>query len=112
MNSINSQTIENRLRKDLLLARKERDVLRTEVLQTLVTALDNSTAVSIIEREGVTEVPRCQISLQDIKDIIEKEITEIHVAMDVFEKSGHSIPMEFKSRQSLLQKYLDYVGEF
>ena len=112
MNSIDSQTIENRLRKDLLMARKERDVLRTEVLQTLVTALDNSTAVSVIERKGVTEVPRRQVSLQDIKGIIEKEITEIHVAMEVFEKSSHSIPMEFKSRQSLLQKYLDYVGEF
>jgi uncharacterized protein YqeY len=106
-----SLTIIDRLRIDLLEARKERNQLIVSTLQAVISAIDNASAVPASESIGTlgvgsTEAPRRELSKQDIEEIIENEIIELQHAIAQFEGAKTPYVDELGSKINILEKYL------
>lgn len=96
----------NQLRVDLLEARKTRDQLTTNTLQAVISAIDNAGAVPIPEKITSTEVSRRELSMQDVYEIIKREIIELQQAIKELDsvKSPHAD--ELRHKIAILEKYL------
>lgn len=110
MNHNTPPTIIAQLHADLLQARKARDSLTTATLQTIIAAIDNAGAVTAptdIETAGVgsTEVPRRELSTQDIQQIIYREITELQGALEDVGKVHNAYTEELHGKLAILKNY-------
>lgn len=107
----NSQPIINQLQADLLAARKARDTFTSKVLQTVIAAIDNAGAVPITEDThaigvGSTEMPRRELSAQDIQAIIEQEIAELQSAIQACNGVQSAYTNELGDKITLIKTYL------
>lgn len=106
-----SQQLVATLHKDLLKARKARDTITSEALQSVIGAIDNAGAVPVnkeIDSVGVgsTETLRRELSVQDIQDIIASEITEMQQAIDILGAIRNSSTDELERKTTILKMYL------
>lgn len=101
-----SQTLLNQLRADLLEARKAHDQLTTSTLQAIISAIDNAGAVPLPEEITSTEVPRRELSTNDIREIIKREIIELQQAIEEFGDAKSSYIDELHHKIIILEKYL------
>jgi uncharacterized protein YqeY len=96
-----SSTVRNRLRAALPAALKQRDPVRVSVLRATLAALDNAEAPPAAEHRpaslaleltpvgaGAAEVPRRDLSDDDVERLVRAEIDERRSAADVYERSG------------------------
>lgn len=97
------------LRKDLLMSRKARDALAVDVLLVLLNSIDNASAVSVSGNEATTEVPRREVSLQDITDIITAEIIEMQAAAKQLAGINDLRKDELDKKIALLESYLRHT---
>lgn len=89
----------DRLREQLMEARKSRDSLRMRTLQTLIARIDNAEAVPNEDDDsaqgseffagarqglGSSEVPRKVLTMEDIAQAVRDELTEIDHALAEF----------------------------
>lgn len=94
------------LRKDLLEARKMRDQLASSALQALIAAIDNASAVAIPKTIISTEVPRRELSLHDIQEIIKNEILEMRQAIKKMGSQKNVYVDELREKIAVLEKYI------
>ena len=104
------QSIIDQLRNDLLISRKARDVLAADTLRSILNAIDNASAVSITSDISLTEVPRREISREDILTIINTEIDEIKQAAEQFIGIDDLHKSELEKKILLLQQYLHDIN--
>jgi hypothetical protein len=81
------------LKTDLRTAMKVRDTLRVATLRTMISALDNATAVavdtSLVPLEGRTpDVPRRELNVQEQLDILRAEAAGRRSAVERYERLG------------------------
>jgi hypothetical protein len=101
----------DQLRADLLEARKARNQLTTATLQAVIAAIDNAGAVSASENisslgVGSTEVPRRELSEQDIEEIVKGEIAELQRAIKEFGDAKNPYVSELEIKVGILKQYL------
>lgn len=107
------QTI-NRIKSDLLTARKERDQVKTTALQSLLARVSNAEAVAApageyVARVGVgsTEAKRRALTDQDIQRIISDEINELKQALlHMADHPDHPYAAELQQKIDQLTQYL------
>lgn len=107
-------TIFEQLKADLLKARKARDGVRVETLRTMISALDNATAVevdaSFVPIEGHTpDVPRRELSEQDCLGILRVEAEGRQSALAQYEQLGRA--NEAARLREELAIVAEYLGE-
>jgi uncharacterized protein YqeY len=107
----NPQDFIDRLRTDLLKARKARDRLTTTTLQEVLSAIDNAGAIPVPEDiatvgTGSTEAMRRELSTQDIHDLVKHEITEAQHAIKKLGDKENSYVNELDKRIAILEGYL------
>jgi uncharacterized protein len=102
----NPQTIVHHLREDFLKARKNRDQLTSTTLQTALSAIDNAGAVPINSNVTATEVPRRELTAQDINEILEREILELQHAIRELGTTATPYADELRAKIKILEKYL------
>ncbi|MDN5274952.1 MAG: hypothetical protein JWP06_853 [Candidatus Saccharibacteria bacterium] len=111
MHNDNPQHLIDRLRRDLLDARRTRNQLTTTTLQGVLSSVDNAGAVSVPENinfigTGSTDVSRRELSLQDIRELVSGEITEAQNAIkELGDKEGAYVD-ELNERIAILENYL------
>lgn len=82
------------LKADLLMARKARDGVRVETLRTMISALDNATAVEVdtsfvpVDGGHQPDVPRRELSEQDCLAILRTEANGRQSALAQYEQLG------------------------
>lgn len=108
----NSQPLVDQLRQDLLKARKKRDRIISETLQSVVAAIDNAGAVPINEKidtigVGSTEARRRELSFQEVQDIIRHEIEEMHHAITTLGNHNDDLVTELRTKTTILNEYLN-----
>ena len=101
----------DQLNMDILNARRGQDRFTATTLQEVVAAIDNAGAVPVPETihsigTGSTEVPRRELSAQDIQEIIQHEITELHRAIKQFGSQKNDYTDELQRKITILEKYL------
>ncbi len=112
-----AQSLKARLRADLGVAIKARDPALAKVIRTLIGAIDNAQAIDLgnahekyVERtfgDSSGEVPRKQLSNEDLRAIILSEIDERAVLAAQFEASGHSgRASELREETRIIEVYL------
>jgi uncharacterized protein YqeY len=111
MLSNNPQSIINLLRSDLLIARKKRDSLTADTLRSVIAAVDNAGAVPVSMGihaigTGSTEMPRRELSEQDLIKIVESEIAEMQQAVKEFGDANSTYTDELNKKIALLENYL------
>jgi len=107
----NPQEAIARIRADLLDARKARDQLTTTTLQQILSDIDNAGAVPVSENmssvgTGSTEMPRRELSSQDIRELVSSEITEAQHAIEELGNKESSYTGELYKRIAILKNYL------
>jgi hypothetical protein len=108
----NSPTLPERLRIDLLRARKTGDQFTTTTLQAVIAAIDNASAVPISKKNistigvGSTEMPRRELSEQDIEEILKHEIAGLQHAIDEFDGIKNPYVDELNKKITILENYL------
>lgn len=103
--------IVNQLRTDVLKARKARDQVTSTALQSVLAAIDNAGAVSAstdIQSVGVgsTEIPRRELTEQDIHKLLRQEISELQGAIEAFGSTRNAYVDELHNKLVILEKYL------
>lgn len=111
MSNNNPQAFINRLRADLLEARKARDQLASTTLQAVIAAIDNAGAIPAPESAvsigvGSTEASRRELSEQDLQEIVKDEIIELEQAIKELDDTKDTYANELKNRIIILEKYL------
>jgi hypothetical protein len=81
---MDAETLVANIRSDLLEARKERDVVKSQALLALVNAIDNASAIDIPDDTDATEVPRRVLTVDDVNEIIRNEINEMQEASAIY----------------------------
>lgn len=106
-----SHELVNQIRTDLLKARKARDQLTTTTLQAILSAIDNAGAVPTPDNinvigTGSTEMPRRELSIQDIRELVAHEIAEMqHTIRELGDKEKSYVD-ELHKRVVILENYL------
>jgi uncharacterized protein YqeY len=103
-----------RLKNDLTNSMKARQNLRVATLRTMLSALDNATAVEVdvsyVPMEGVTpDVPRKELSESDQLVILTKEAEARRHAVVQYEQLGKS--QEAARLRAELEVFEDYLNE-
>lgn len=102
----------SRIRADLLAARKARDQLTVTTLQALLSAIDNAGAVPIPDNNtnnlgvGSTEVPRRELSIRDMHELVEREILELQHTIEKLGDKEKLYTDELSKRTDILKHYL------
>lgn len=98
-----------RIQQDLRQAMKDRDTAKLNVLRSLSARISNAEAVQVtsLANSGVgsTEVPRRQLTLSDIRQIITAELYEIETALDAIDKSS-AYAADLRQKATIIQEYL------
>jgi len=107
----NPKTLIDRLRTDLLKARKERDQLASSTLQAAISAIDNAGAIPALENTvsigvGSTEATRRDLSEQDLQVIVKDEIVELEQAIKTLDDRENTYTNELRNRATILKRYL------
>jgi len=108
--------IRERLKADLLAARKAGDGESVDQLRVLLAAIGNAEAVELDashpkEVEGWGEVPRRRLTPDDLAGILRREAAELRGAAAEYEQNGR--PGEgarLRSRAALVDRYLADLG--
>lgn len=106
-------TIVGRLKADLRAAMKAREQVRVGTLRTMLSALDNATAVEVdrsgLPMQGYTpDVPRRDVSEAEQLDILQREAEGRRSALQQYESLGQA---EVVARlRAELDVFTDYVG--
>lgn len=112
-NCVNVDSLIARIRDDLLTARKERDMVKSQALTAVVNAIDNASAVDVPADSNVTEVAPRRLSVDDVKEIIKNEIREMHEASAVYKDINPGQAAELEAKISILETYIETkVGYF
>jgi uncharacterized protein len=117
---INMEEIKIRLSADLKNAIKERDTLAVKAIRSLMSAIDNAGAVFIeapkimpmaggiagaTDGIGSTEVPRKELSDEEIQQIIQKEIDEITKTIELIKDFSRPEIRQLTEQIKILEKY-------
>lgn len=106
---MNTETLVENIRSDLLTARKERDVAKSQALLSLLNAVDNASAVDMPSDANATEVARRVLSVDDIKSIIENEIKEMQEALAIYKDISAEKADELKIKIAALENYIEAI---
>ncbi len=116
------ETIKKRLSTDLRKAMKDRDDLQVKAVRSLMSAIDNAEAVSVEQPKnmpmaggiagatgglGSTEVPRKELSREEIQQIIRREIEEIAKAIELIDNRSQPKTEQLTEQMKILEKYKD-----
>jgi uncharacterized protein YqeY len=95
----------DRMRADLLTARKARDKAVEAALKRALAAFDNAGAVPVTSR--ATEVPRRELSDADYVQLIRAEIEEAETAAQQYEAGGRAdAAAQLRAESAVLERYL------
>jgi hypothetical protein len=100
------ETLIAHIRSDYLAARKERDLLKSQALRLLVNAIDNASAVDVPADSDSTEVARRILSIDDVKEIIKNEISEMQEASAIYRDVNTEQTDELEIKISILKNYI------
>lgn len=104
--NMNVETLVANIRRDLLVARKERNTVKVQALLSLVNAIDNASAVDVSTHANVTEVARRELSTDDVKRIIKNEINEMQEASAIYKDINAGQAEELEIKISMLKNYI------
>ena len=100
-----------RMRKDLLAARKNRDQLIVETLQAALTRITNAEAVApgalvAANGVGITEVPRKMLTSEEVQALIDEELNELTEAhANMVAHPDHPYAKDLASKITILTQY-------
>lgn len=102
------------MKHDLLEARKSRDLLSVDTLQSVLARITNAEAVSVPDMGalpaigvGATEVARKELTSTEIQTIIHDEITELTQAKaSMADHLDHPYVVELEQKIALLSQYV------
>lgn len=115
------EKIKKRLSADLKIAMKERDDLAVKTIRSLMSALDNAGAVNVEAPKnmpmaggiagataglGSTEIPRRNLSGEEIRQIILGEMDEMIKAIEMINNSSGPETIQLAQRIKILKKYI------
>jgi uncharacterized protein len=115
------EEIKSRLSIDLKSAMKDRNAVAIKAIRSLMSAIDNAGAVSVEAPKimpmsggiagataglGSTEIPRRDLSAEDIKQIIRKEIDEMAKAIESINDHSRPETVQLERQIDLLRGYL------
>jgi uncharacterized protein YqeY len=115
------EEIKTRLSNDLRIAMKEKNALAVKAIRSLSAAIDNAGAVFVEAPKvmpmsggiagassglGSTEVQRKDLSANDIKQIIQKEIDEMLKAIELINDQAKPETSQLLEQINILKKYL------
>ena len=104
---MNSDTYIANIRNDLLQARKQRNVVRSQTLLSVLNAIDNASAVDVPLDSDVTEVARKELSVKDVRQIIRSEANEIREALEIYKRVDNAEQVaELDVKLAVLNEYL------
>ena len=103
-----SRLLRNRLQSDLEIALRQRDGARVSVLRTTLSALSNAEAVDVSDvAPTVTEVPRRELTDDDIRLVVERERDELRLTASRMRRVGaDDRARELVAQARLLDGYL------
>jgi len=107
--NMNVETLVANIRSDLVQARKERNVLKSQALLILMNAIDNASAILIPDDTDATELPRRKLSIDDVKEIIKKEISEMQEASAIYKGINAEKTQELKTMIAVLKNQNESV---
>jgi uncharacterized protein YqeY len=105
-----------RLKRDLRMAMKSREQLRVATLRTMMSALDNATAVQVdasyVPLYGVTpDVPRRELSEQEQLEILHREAAGRHAAVEQYTRLGREdVVARLRAELDVFALYLNSKG--
>jgi uncharacterized protein YqeY len=102
-----------RMKADLLAAMKAKDTVRVATLRTMISALDNATAVQVdtsyVPMEGMTpDVPRREVSKDEQLSILAEEAEGRRKAYQQYQELGKT--EEAERLRAELAVFADYLG--
>jgi len=115
------EEIKLKLSLDLKNALKQKDTIAVKTIRSLMSAIDNAGAVEVetpstmpmaggiagaTDGLGSSEVPRKELSDEDMRQIIEEEIGEINTTIELLENHSHPQVAELIKQKELLKNYL------
>lgn len=103
---MNTETLVANIRSDLLEARKERDVVKSQALLSLVNAIDNASAVNVSSDTDTAEVARRVLTIDDVKEIIKNEINEMQEASAIYKDINTEKTEELETKIVALKNYI------
>lgn len=115
MNSVQDSPLVARLSGDLLQARKDGDVQKKEILQSVLTRITNAQAVAVDGTApaamavgvGSTEAERRTLSEDEVHALIQQETDELNQALEgMSTHPDHPYMAELKSKAAILSQYL------
>lgn len=100
--------MKERLRADLLAAMKAKDETRLKVLRATLAAIGNAEAVDPkTVPAGVTEVPRRELTDDDIRSVIDFERAELEAAATELAANGRDDEADaLRRRRAMLDRYV------
>lgn len=106
-----AEPLRRRLNGDLLLAMKAKDPVATSALRSVLSALDNASAVPasavagpVFGRNG--DVPRRDLSEDDCQGIISAEVDARSVAAEEYERLGrHDAAARLRAEREIIERY-------
>jgi uncharacterized protein YqeY len=108
-----SDSLIDQLKAELRVAMKTRDQLRITTLRTMLSALDNATAVevdpTIVPLQGITpDVPRRELSRHDEIEILRREAEGRRTALQQYESLGKmDVATRLRAELAIFDPYLD-----
>jgi len=106
------ERLRERIAQDLRIAMKARDSLRVAALRSFAAALDNATAVPIPSRilpNDNVEVPRKNLSVEDVRAILIREIAERrHAASKLTEHARLEESAAVEAEIAILEQYINW----
>lgn len=115
MSAINNALVD-RLKADLLASMKARDAVRVATLRTMLSTLDNASAVAVdtqhVPMQGVTpDVPRRELSEAEQFDLLRDEAAARRKAIAQYEQLGKAeIGVQLRAEVAVFAKYLGDEG--
>ena len=96
------------MRADLLAAMKAKDEVRLKVLRATLAALGNAEAVDVASApKGATEVPRHELTDDDVRSVIEAERAELEAAaVELAANDRQGEADQLRRRRKMLDRYI------
>jgi hypothetical protein len=98
-----------RIRDDFLEARKNHDASAADALRSLISAIDNASAVERPQDLTVTEVARKTLTIADVRAIVIAELAEITGALRQYGDTAPNMTTDLRHKQKVLEKHLVWV---
>jgi hypothetical protein len=99
--------IRDRMQADLAAAMRARDARRTSVLRTTLSAVANAEAIEVPAGTTATEVPRRELTEDDIRLVVEGERADLEaVAAQLRDRGMHDEADDLAAKAEVLGAYL------